>query len=189
MQHLHKVHSQRDVQGDILGWNAGTGARQSRILAECRVLTTSIACALIPSTQLLQTFGFQGLAKRCCSVLRSPTSPHTPRAVWESDNAQHPTGRLAFPTGSLSLQMAPDAGQRSGTAQLFTLLCFYHCLFHELVKSSVQKHRRGPCEAAVLMTQRAGSRLQWGWGFAGICGAHLAGDPQGCSLGGLLASP
>lgn len=142
VQHLHKVHSQRDAQGDILGWNTGTGARQSRILAECRVLATSIACALIPSTQLLQTFGFQGLAKHCCSVLRSPTSPHTPRAVWESDNAQHPTGHLAFPTGSLSLQMAPDAGQRSGTAQLFTLLCFYHCLFHELVKSSVQKHRR-----------------------------------------------
>lgn len=38
------------------------------------------------------------------------------------------------------------------------------------------------------MTQRAGTRLQWGWGFAGICEVHLAADPQGCSLGGLVAS-
>lgn len=149
VQHLHKVHSRGDVQGDISGWNAGIRARQSRILAECRVLTTFVTCALIPSARLLQTLGFQGLAKHCCSVLRSPTSPHTPRAVWESDNAQHPTGHMAFPTGSLSLGTAADAGQRSGTAQLFTLLCFYHCLFHELVKSSVQStgevSERQPC--------------------------------------------
>lgn len=149
VQHLHKVHSQRDVQGDILGWNTGTGARQSRILAECHVLTTFMACALIPSSQLLQDFTFQGLAKHCCSVLRSPTSPHTPRAVWESDNAQHPTGHMAFPSGSLSLRTAPDAEQRSGATQLFTPLCFYHRLFHELLKSSVQStgevSERQPC--------------------------------------------
>lgn len=97
-----------------------------------------------PNTQI--SGAWQSIAAQSSG---SPTSPHIPRAEWESDSAQHPAGHMAFPTGSLSLGAALDAGQRSGTAQLFPLLCFYHCLFHELVKSSVQStgevSKRQPC--------------------------------------------
>lgn len=71
VQHLHKVHSQRDVGGDILGWNTGTGARQSRILAECCVLTTFINSQhpTVPNIRIL------GVGK---ASLLNPQVPHIP---------------------------------------------------------------------------------------------------------------
>lgn len=101
VQHLHKVHSRRDVQGDILGWNTGSvRARQSRILAECRVLTTFVACALIPSTQLLRTHRFQGLGKALLLSPQVPQHPHT---------SQELSGRVTVPNIQLGTWHFPPA--------------------------------------------------------------------------------
>lgn len=74
VQHLHKVHSQRDVQGDILGWNTGTGARQSRILAVPRPDHVHGLC--VNSQQpAAPRFHISGVGK---ALLLSAQVPHVP---------------------------------------------------------------------------------------------------------------
>lgn len=73
-------------------------------------------------------------------------SPCPPRATRERNDAQHLTGHMASPHRLIKppkgprvrRRAAPGDGQRSGGAQLFTLLCFYRCAFLQPVKSSVQ---------------------------------------------------